>query len=77
MTVEELRRLPPGTMLSYIYGTGAAEERLQAKVVEHKSGYSGILVYFADKPQQKLRWSTLTNRPVGTKGHLGQVRLER
>lgn len=77
MTAQDLRNLPPGARLVYVYGQGAAEERHPGRVVAHGPGYTSIVVYFTTKPQALIRWSMTTNRPVGTKGHVGTVRLEK
>ena len=77
MTTDELRDLPVGTRLTYVYGMGIMEERHPARLVERGSYYTGILIRFTSKPQAKVRWSHATNRPVGTRAHLGAVRLER
>ncbi|MDB5703435.1 MAG: hypothetical protein JWN66_551 [Sphingomonas bacterium] len=76
MTIEELQSLSPGTKIVYVFGSGEHEQRHRAKVLEHTAGWTGVLVYFTTKPQAKLRWSTATNRPIGTKSHTGIVRLE-
>lgn len=78
MTTDELRTLPIGTKLIYIYEpSGGTEERHAAKVVEQASYYTGVLIYFASKQQAKRRWSHATNRPVGERAHLGRVQLIR
>ena len=77
MTVEELQNLPTGTRITYVEVRGATDDRHPAKVLDHAAGYTGVLVYFTTKPQQKIRWSTATNQPIGTKGYLGKLRLDR
>lgn len=76
MTAQELRGLRPGTRLVYVFGQGEGEERHPARVVAHGVGYTSVVVYFTTKPQALIRWSMATNRPIGTKGHMGTVRLE-
>jgi hypothetical protein len=76
MTAQDLRNLPPGAKVVYVFGTGDAEERHPARVVAHGPGYTSVVVYFTTKPQALIRWSMITNRPVGTKGHMGTVHLE-
>lgn len=73
MTVDELRSLPPGTKLVYVFGK---DDRHPAKLLEHSAGWTAVLIYYMNKPQQKVRWSTSTNRPIGTRGYAGTVRLE-
>lgn len=77
MTVEDLRGLPPGAKLVYVFGSDSSEERHPARVVAHGPGYTSVVVYFTTKPQALIRWSMTTNLPIGTKGHLGKVRLEK
>lgn len=76
MTAQELRSLPPGARLVYVFGHGDGEEHHQARVVAHGPGYTSVVVYFTTKPQALIRWSMATNRPIGTKEHIGAVRLE-
>jgi hypothetical protein len=77
MDAQDLRNLPPGAKLVYVFGPGPEEERHPARVVAHGPGYTSVVVYFTTKPQALIRWSMATNRPIGTKGHVGTVRLER
>lgn len=75
--IDELKRLPIGTPLTWVIGEGANETRHPAKLVEHLPNQIGILVRFLNKPQQKKRWSLITNLPVGeSRGYVGKVRLE-
>lgn len=73
MTIDELRSLPPGTKLVYVFGEA---DRHPAKLIEHKPDHTGVLIYYTNKPQQKVRWSRRTNQPVRTLGYEGKVRLE-
>lgn len=77
MTAHDLRNLLPGARIAYVFGSGGNEERHPARVVAHGPGYTSIVVYFTTKPQALIRWSIATNRPIGTKGHVGDVRLEK
>jgi hypothetical protein len=77
MTPKDLRDLLPGAKLVYVFGSGVGEERHPARVVAHGPGYTSVVVYFTTKPRALIRWSMATNRPIGTRGHLGTVRLER
>jgi hypothetical protein len=77
MTAKELQSLPAGTRITYVEVLGATEDRHPAKVVDHAAGWTGVLIYFTNKDQQKIRWSTATNQPIGTKGYLGKVCLDR
>ncbi|MGW8278542.1 hypothetical protein ACWGK7_03475 [Sphingomonas aurantiaca] len=77
MTAEELQSLPAGTRITYVEVFGTTEGCHPAKVVDHAAGWTGVLIYFTNKDQQKIRWSTATNQPIGTKGYLGKVRVDR
>ena len=77
MKVDQLKALPIGTSLYWVVGQGENAEYHPAKVVDHLPNQVGILVYFLEKPQQKIRWSLITNMPVGqSRGHVGRVKLE-
>lgn len=77
MMADQLKALRKGTRLFWVVGQGASEVRHPAKVVDHWPNQIGVLVYFLDKPQQKKRWSLITNQPVGeSRGYVGKVRLE-
>lgn len=78
MTPAELKALPIGAKIFWVFGSNEHPVRIPAKVVEHGGGQIALLVYFPDKPQARKRWSLTTNQPVGeSKGYIGTVRLER
>lgn len=77
MNIEALRSLPVGSRLQWVVGEYTSEVRHPAKLVDRMPNQLGILVKFIDKPQQKIRWSLITNQPVGqSRGYVGKVRLE-
>ena len=78
MTADALSKLPIGTRLTWVYGENSYEKRHPAQIVEHSRGQVHLLVYFTDKPQQKKRWSLMTNQPVHeSRGHVRVVKLEK
>ncbi len=77
MTKDELKELPIGSKVEWVFGEGSGERRHPAKIVDKHSNQVHLLVYFTDKPQQKIRWSLMTDKPVReSKGYVGKVRIE-
>jgi hypothetical protein len=77
VNIATVRTLPVGFRLHRVVGENANEVRHPAKVVERLPNQLGILVKFLDKTPRKIRWSLITNQPVGqARGHVGKVRLE-
>ncbi|MDB5706607.1 MAG: hypothetical protein JWN66_3723 [Sphingomonas bacterium] len=76
MTADELKALPIGKRLFWVYGTGTSAVRIPTKVVEHSSKQVALLVYFPEG-QRRIRWSLTTNQPVHeSRGYVGTVSLE-
>ena len=77
MLARDLNELPVGTPLLWIVGEGASEVRHPARLLAHQpTDQVTLLVKFIGQPQERRRWSLLTNQPVGTLGHIGSIRLE-
>jgi hypothetical protein len=76
MLARDLKELPVGSRLLWVVGTGVNEVRHPAKLLKCTGDQVEILVNWLDEPPMKRRWSLRTNRPVGTKGRRGSVRLE-
>ena len=61
----ELTHLTKGQVLKIVFLNGDVKSIHPAKFIEIKNNQAHLLIYFTDKPQRKIRWSILTNKPVG------------
>lgn len=74
LSLEQLAELRVGQNLWCIYKHGSEESKHPAVFRFREAGQLHILVKFTDQPQRKVRWSLITNRPVGeSRGFLGQL----
>jgi hypothetical protein len=77
LQVTDFKQLNKNQALNIIFTHGLAEIVHPCKFIEAFSGQAHLLVYFTDQPQRKIRWSLITNKPVGEfAGYAGKVRIE-
>lgn len=77
LSLEQLANLRTGRHLWCVFKAGSQEFKHPAIFRYKEHGQLHILVKFTDKPQRKIRWSLITNRPVGeSRGFSGTARLE-
>ena len=74
---DDLKALRKGTKTRIVFTSGGREHVHPARFDGIQDGQAHFLVYWTDAPQQKLRWSLLTDMPVREgRGYIGKARVE-
>jgi hypothetical protein len=73
----DFKQLDKNQALNIVFTHGLTEIVHPCKFIAIINGQAHLLVYFTDQPQRKIRWSLITNKPVGEfAGYNGKVRIE-